>query len=81
MVDDEGPSPDDVRRFSGTTAYCPDCGAEIWDQAEVCPSCGSLLGGETLSRPPVEESFRRRWLVLVVLGAVALLLIIVLRLV
>ena len=47
---DEGPSPEDLRRFGGETAFCPDCGARVWDQADVCPSCYAYLGGETARR-------------------------------
>lgn len=66
VVIDEGPSPEDLRRFSRETGYCPECGAEIWDQAEVCPGCGGYVGGETTSRPPLERWWRRRWLILIV---------------
>ncbi len=62
---DEDPSPEDLERFSGDTALCPDCGAQVWDQAEVCSSCGAYLHGETVSQPPVQRWFRRRWLTLV----------------
>ncbi len=62
---DEDPSPDDLERFSGETAFCPNCGAEVWDQAEVCSSCGAYLHGETVSEPPTQGWFRRRWLTLV----------------
>jgi hypothetical protein len=47
---DEGPSPEDLRRFGSATAYCPDCRAEIWDQADVCPKCYAYLGGDTARR-------------------------------
>jgi hypothetical protein len=36
---DEGPSADDLARFGHETAYCPHCGAEVWDDAQQCPSC------------------------------------------
>ena len=64
-VTDEGPSQDDLERFSGETAFCPRCGEEVWDQAGTCPACGELLGGETSARHPIEGGLRRRWLVLV----------------
>ncbi|MHC4128684.1 MAG: zinc ribbon domain-containing protein [Planctomycetota bacterium] len=77
---DEDPSPEDLQRFGHDTAYCPACGAEIWDQAELCPSCGDLVGGRTDSRPPLESWLRRRWLILVAIGAlVAFLLFMVFR--
>ena len=76
---DTGPGPEDLRRFGGETAYCPECGEEIWDQAEVCPACGAYLGGPTSSRPPHRQVFRKRALILVALLAlVALILALVL---
>lgn len=69
MIDDEGPGPDDLQRFGGDTAFCPECGTEVWDQVEICPSCGSLIGGRTRARPPVEHWLRHRWLILVALAA------------
>ena len=75
---DEDPSPEDLDRFSGETGWCPQCGAEVWDQAEFCPACGAQVGGRTLSRPPVEAGFRRRWLLLVAIIALLAFLIAVL---
>lgn len=63
---DEVPSSEDIERFDRDTAYCPDCGAEVWDQAEVCPSCHAYLGGKTSSRPPVQDWFQKRWIVVIV---------------
>jgi hypothetical protein len=68
---DEGPSPEDLDRFDRDHAYCPECGAEIWDQAELCPSCGCCVGGRTLGRPPIERWLRNRWLILVAFLAAA----------
>jgi hypothetical protein len=62
---DEGPSPEDIRKFSHELAHCPDCGAEIWDQADVCPKCFAYLAGHTSSRHPSEAWFRKRWVVAV----------------
>ena len=64
---DEGPSPEDLERFGGDTAYCPDCGEEIWDLAETCPKCHAYLDGGTDRRPPVESWFHNRWILLVVI--------------
>ena len=75
MPDDEGPSPDDLARFGSDTAFCPECGDEVWDQAEFCPSCGAHVGGDTLTRPPAETWLRRRWLILVALLALAAFLL------
>ena len=78
MIEDEGPSPEDIERFSGETAYCPQCGAEVWDQAERCPACGEAVGGDVSSRPPLERWWRQRWVLLVALLALVAFLIAVL---
>lgn len=71
-ADDDGPSQEDLRRFGGEHAYCPDCGAQVWDQADVCPKCYAYLGGDTARR---RSTSKREWrkLVLVIL-LVALLI-------
>ena len=68
---DEDPSPGDLERFGHDSAYCPECGAEIWDQAEFCPACGGQVGGRTLGRPPLDTWLQRRWLILVAVAALA----------
>lgn len=65
---DEGPSTQDVERFSHEHAFCPDCGAEIWDQADVCPKCFAYLDGQTLSRPPINNWLRNRWRLLIIIA-------------
>jgi hypothetical protein len=70
---DEDPSPEDIERFSDATAYCPDCGAEVWDQADVCPKCFAYLGGDTATRSPMQEWFRRRWILLVIIVLIILM--------
>ncbi len=72
---DSGPGPEDLRRFGGETAYCRDCGREVWDQAEVCPACGAYLGGSTSSRPPHRQEFHKRALILVTLLALVALIL------
>ncbi len=72
---DSGPSPEDLRRFGGETAYCPECGGEVWDQAEVCPACGAYLAGAPTSRPPHRQVFRQRLLILVALVAIVALIL------
>ena len=63
---DEDPSPEDIERFSHETARCPDCGAEVWDAADVCPKCFAYLGGNTGSRSPYGQWLRGRWLLLII---------------
>lgn len=66
MADDEGPSRDDLRRFSGDTALCPRCGAVVHDDAVTCPECFEVISGETSRRPPWQSWWRGRWLVVIV---------------
>lgn len=69
---DEGPSPEDIARFGGETAYCPECGEEIWDEAPRCPECGAWIDGRTERHTPVEAEARKRMVVIIaVLTALA----------
>lgn len=69
---DENPSPEDIERFDREIAYCPDCGAEIWDQADVCPKCFAYLGGHTSSREPIQRWVHHRTILLIIFGLLAL---------
>ncbi|MBL8764646.1 MAG: zinc ribbon domain-containing protein [Phycisphaerae bacterium] len=64
---DEGPSREDLERFGGVTRACPACGKEIYDDAQVCWSCGHALMREPRRLPT--------WgvvvIVLIVLGMLA----------
>ncbi|MCZ6834213.1 MAG: hypothetical protein O7G85_00420 [Planctomycetota bacterium] len=62
---DEGPSLEDLNRFSGDTAYCSECGQEIWDMAEFCPDCKAHLGGHTLSNPPDADRINKKMIVII----------------
>ena len=74
---DDGPSLDDLTRFSSDEAFCPKCGESIYDQAEYCPKCRSYLSGHTSSRPPVESEFRKKWIVLVAIIALLAFLLMI----
>lgn len=75
---DEGPSLDDLNRFGGDTAYCPECGEEIWDQAEFCPKCRAHLGGRTSSHPPEVSHFNRLFYIAVaIIALIAFVLVFV----
>ena len=65
MMKDEHPSQEDVERFSDETAYCPFCGAEIWDDASTCVSCGELLSSGTSSKDPTATEVSRKMVVLI----------------
>lgn len=72
---DEDPAFEDTEVLDHESAYCPDCGAEVWDSVEVCPKCFAYLGGNTLARPRLDERLRHRWIALV---AIVLVIIIIL---
>jgi uncharacterized paraquat-inducible protein A len=80
-VRDEGPSDEDVRRYGheadpdGARVFCPDCGAEMHHDAEICPKCFCFAGSDALRRHPRRERLRRAAVLLVVgLLVLALLL-------
>lgn len=61
MLHDEGPSQEDIDRFSThETGFCPRCGEEIWDDTSKCPSCGVWLHEGTSHRDPITNDFRKR---------------------
>lgn len=74
MPREEGPSPEDLARFGDAaereTGFCPDCGAEIWDQADVCPKCFTYLGGRVASKPPFNQWLKDRWKTFVVIAVI-----------
>ncbi len=65
-LDPEGPSAQDLDRFGDEVDPCPNCGAMIYDQAEICPKCGWYLG-----EVPKSVSL---WVVLGVCGLIVVLL-------
>ena len=71
---DEGPSSEDIDRLDHESALCPDCGAEVWDAAEVCPKCFAYIGGNAVARPKQPS---RAWLrmAMIVVLAVGLLVV------
>jgi hypothetical protein len=66
---DEDPLPEDIRRFGGDhdTGFCPDCGAEVHDDADICPRCFAFISGQVTSKPPTQRWFRGRWRAFVVI--------------
>jgi hypothetical protein len=75
---DDGPSPEDLKRFGGDEGYCPECGKRVWDQAEVCPACDAHLGGNVSSREPVVADFQKRLALVVILATLIAFLLVVL---
>ncbi|MHC5112809.1 MAG: hypothetical protein ACYTGP_00100 [Planctomycetota bacterium] len=62
---DEGPSPEDIERFSDETGYCPACGAEVWDATPRCPECGAWIEGATEAQHPEQAAARRKMVALI----------------
>ncbi|MEK7469065.1 MAG: zinc ribbon domain-containing protein [Planctomycetota bacterium] len=48
--DDEDGSEGEDSSDSGTTAPCPHCRADIYDDAERCPACGNYPSAEDAPR-------------------------------
>jgi|TARA_B100000959_G_scaffold283736_1_gene353407 hypothetical protein len=64
----EGPSQEDIERFSThETGYCPHCGEEIWDDIQQCPSCNTWLQGGTVHQNPIHRAFKQKALALIIL--------------
>ena len=56
---DQGPSSEDLDRFSEGEAYCPDCGEAVFDDIEICPSCRAMVGGRVGRHPPRSRQLQR----------------------
>ena len=71
---DEREEPDEADtddRLEAELVPCPDCGKAVYEEAEVCPHCGSFISGETVTA-------KRPWWV--VAAAIALLVAVLLGL-
>jgi predicted amidophosphoribosyltransferase len=65
---DEGPSQEDLSRFSSDeTGYCPNCGEDIYDDASQCPVCNSWLSEGVSHQDLVSKAFRKKFLVMIVI--------------
>ncbi len=43
-LEGEDPTDEDIRRFSApVVGRCPDCGAAVIEEAEICPKCHAFL--------------------------------------
>jgi uncharacterized membrane protein YvbJ len=63
---DERPSQEDIERFSkDEMGYCPNCGDEIWDDANHCNSCGEWVSGNTLHQDPVTRSVNKKLILMI----------------
>ena len=49
---DDAPDGDGFESERPETAFCPECGAEIYDAADVCPKCFAWIDGDTTRHAP-----------------------------
>jgi hypothetical protein len=77
---DEDPDSADIERLDHEGAICPDCGAEVWDAAEICPRCFAYLGGNAQGSASSQRWFSRRWPLIVLIGLLIIGLIFACRL-
>ncbi len=71
LGDDEYPDEDEYDDDSSLTVMCPDCGAEIYEDAVQCPVCGTYVthgAGRAWSGRPTW------WIVVGLLGVLATIL-------
>jgi len=62
----EDPSSEDMARFSSETGFCPECGAEIWDEAFACPECDAIVEGQVTREQPASSKLSRRTAIVLV---------------
>lgn len=69
MYDDEGPSQEDIERFSEhETGYCPHCNEEIWDDATKCPECGMWLQSGVMQQNQMARYFKNKFVVCIIIA-------------
>lgn len=59
--------------------YCPKCGAEVHEDADVCPKCFEWITGDVLRRHPAAVGLGRRALIAVGLLLLGVLLFLAMR--
>ena len=59
---DEGPSEDDIERFSNVTRTCPECNKEVFDDAAICYHCGHAF-----ERTTAGSSKSPKWIIITVI--------------
>jgi hypothetical protein len=69
----DGHAERDRQRFASDTAFCPECGAEVYDAADVCPKCFTWINGETVRHPKARRRERIRGIVVWILIGTMLL--------
>jgi uncharacterized protein (DUF983 family) len=66
--DRDAPRLEDVEQFSDATRRCPECGTDVYDEAEVCYKCGYAFGDS-------KEGEAKPWVVWVVVAIVIAILV------
>ena len=69
-LDPDGPSAADIERFGDDSKACPECGSDVYDQTEMCPSCGYVF-----EEP---SGAQKRWVVVVAAVVIVAFLLVVL---
>ena len=71
---DEDPSEEDQERFGDdrvSTGYCPDCGGQVFDDAEVCPKCFAFISGQVKAQRPRRKGlFHEQWMVVLIVALI-----------
>ncbi|MBT4531160.1 MAG: hypothetical protein HOC27_08135 [Phycisphaerae bacterium] len=68
MYQDEGPSQEDIERFStNETGFCPHCNEEIWDDASQCPECDYWLKDGTVHQNIEVRAFKKKFFILIII--------------
>jgi hypothetical protein len=61
----------DQKRFASNVAFCPECGAEVVDDADICPKCFTWIDGTTHSKPSrFKRSLHAAVVILLIVAAV-----------
>jgi len=67
------PSDEDVERFGSAVRTCPECGKEVFDDAEICYHCGCAFEGTTEGTTKSARWVVATVIVVIIAFAVALL--------
>ncbi len=67
---------DEAARRRLRIGYCPRCGAEVHEDADICPKCFEWITGDVLRRHPAAAGLGRRAMIaigLILLGTIVFL--------
>ncbi|MDA0803499.1 MAG: zinc ribbon domain-containing protein [Planctomycetota bacterium] len=68
---------EELRRLRA--GYCPKCGAEVHEDADICPKCFEWITGDVLRRHPAAAGLGRRALIAVGLLLLGVILFLAMR--